>query len=127
MTPHIIRDETMRAAVCRLISALDLTKEWSVTVEPYKKHRSLSQNNLMWLWNSIIARETGDDVDWVHETLKKKFLPLEERECLGEVVSRRATRTLNTEKMTEYLNRVQAFAASELGILLPVPEDEKNE
>jgi hypothetical protein len=30
---------------------------------------------------------------------------------------------LNTEQMTEFLNKIQADAASELGITLPQPQD----
>ncbi len=124
MTPHIIRDETMRAAVCRLIYALDLAKEWSVTVEPHKERRSLSQNSLLWKWNGIIAQETGNDVDVVHDTLKKKFLAPEEITLFGEKSLYRSTARLDTQRMSEYMNQVYAFATSELGILLPVPEDE---
>ena len=30
---------------------------------------------------------------------------------------------LNTTQMTEFMNKIQADAASELGIMLPIPDD----
>ena len=124
--PHIIRDEPMRAGVCRMIAGLDLSKPWAVTVEPYKERRSLNQNSLLWKWNGLIAQETGNDVDLVHDTLKKKFLAPEEITLFGEKTLYRSTARLDTRAMSNYLEQVYAFATSELGILLPVPEDEAN-
>ena len=124
--PLIIRDEPMRASVCRLIAGLDLAKLWAVTVEPYKERRSLNQNSLLWKWNGIIAQETGNDVDLVHDTLKKKFLAPEEIELFGEKTLYRSTAKLDTRAMSEYMDKVYAFTTQELGILLPVPEDETN-
>ena len=127
MNRHIIHTEEMRAGVCRFIAGLDLEKPWSVTIEPHKERRSLSQNSLLWKWNGIIAQETGNDVDLVHDTLKKKFLAPEEITLFGEKTLYRSTARLDTRAMSTYLDQVYAFATSELGILLPVPEDETKE
>ena len=124
--PLIIRDEPMRASVCRLIAGLDLAKPWAVTVEPHKERRSLNANALYWKWVGLIAQETGNDPDTVHEVFKQKFLVPEEISFMGEKVFYRSTARLDTGKMTDYMNRVYSFATSELGILLPVPEDETN-
>ena len=124
--PHIIRDEPMRASVCRLIAGLDLSKPWAVTVEPHKERRSLNANALYWKWIGIIAEETGNDPDTVHEAFKQKFLIPEEISFMGEKVLYRSTARLDTGRMTDYMNQVYATATSELGILLPVPEDETN-
>ena len=121
--PLIIRDETMRASVCRLIAGLDLAKPWAVTVEPHKERRSLGQNSLYWQWIGIIAQETGNDPDTVHEVFKQKFLIPDEISFMGEKILYRSTARLDTGKMTTYLDQVYALATQELGILLPVPED----
>ena len=123
-SPVIIRDEPMRASVCRLIAGLDLSKPWAVTIEPHKERRSLSQNSMMWKWVGIIAQETGNDPDVVHETLKQKFLVPEEISFMGEKMLYRSTARLDTKAMTEYLDKVYAFSHQDLGISLPVPEDE---
>ena len=126
-TAHVIRDEVMRAAVCRLIAGLDLSKPWAVTVEPHKERRSLNANALYWKWVGIIAQDTGNDPDHVHDTFKDKFLAPEEIMLFGEKTFYRSTARLDTRAMNVYMDRVYAFATSELGILLPVPEDETKE
>ena len=119
MTPTIIHTATERRLVADTIACLDLSKPWAVTIEPYKKKRTLSQNDLMWVWNTIIAKETGNDIDVVHETMKKKFLPPNVVNCFGETVDHRTTTTLNTSEMSEYLDKMRALA-SEMGIVLPL-------
>ena len=124
--PHVIRDELMRASVCRLIAGLDLAKPWAVTVEPHKERRSLNANALYWKWVGLVAQETGNDPDVVHETFKRKFLVPEEISFMGEKMLYRSTAKLDTRAMSEYMDKVYAFTTTELGILLPVPEDETN-
>ena len=121
--PFIIRDEKLRKLALDLIASLDLKREWQVIVEPYKKRRSLSQNGLYWRWVEIISNDTGNDTDAVHDFLKNKFLVPKEIEIAGEKVLCRSTRKQDTKTMSEYMDKVYAFAGSELGIFLPVPED----
>jgi len=123
----IIRDEPMRARLCALISRLDLEKEWQVTIERYKEWRSLEQNRYYWLIVGVIAQETGNDPDSVHEALKQKFLIPDEISFMGEKVLYRSTTRLDTKAMSEYLDKVHALATQELGILLPVPDEETEE
>src|SRR3990167_3919582 len=122
-TPLIIRTEEMRARVCRLIAGLDLKKPWEVTVGPYKKRRSLNQNSLHWKRVGIIAQETGNDADVVHDFLKDKFLIPNEVEIAGEKRLCRSSAILDTHEMSDFMEQIYAWAAQELGILLPVPED----
>ena len=124
MTPYIIRDDKGRRCAIDALFALDLSKPWAVTIEPHKERRSLNQNSLMWKWIGIIAQETGNDPDVVHETLKQKFLVPEEISVMGEKMLYRSTARLDTKGMTEYLDKVYAFSHQDLGISLPVPEDE---
>lgn len=123
----ILRDETLRRRAIGLIQNLDLSKDWQVTIEPRKKKRTLSQNRLMWAWiNGVAAavrEHTGMDADDVHEFFKAKFLTPRLIELGGEVVEHRTTTTLTTAEMTEYMDRIYAFVTSELGILLPLPEE----
>lgn len=88
-------------------------------VEP----RTLSQNALMWLWFACIERETGTDKLDVHDHYCKKFL--RRRICLNGVedVVIGSTSKLNTLQMKDFLDKVQADAAAEFGINLPLPAD----
>ena len=121
--PYLIRDEAMRQRVSNLIDGLDLSKPWSVTVEPYKKRRSLSANGLYWKWVSIIADGTGNSDDDLHDALKDKFCPPREVQLGDDFRTIRSTANLGTKDFKDYMDKVYAFATAELGILLPIPEE----
>lgn len=96
---------------------------YRLIIERYTEPRTLSQNALMWLWFTCIEQETGTEKNVVHKHYCRKFLSetayfqgIEE-----EIV--RGTSELNTVQMTDFLNKVKADAATELGITLPLPED----
>ena len=94
-----------------------------VTITKEKEPRSIEQNALMWLWFTCIERETGTPKQDVHDYYCKRFMRKtilwnDHIEVIVEGTSR-----LTKERMTEFLNQVQADAASEFGIRLPLPED----
>lgn len=123
----IIRDEGMRTRVVQHITALNIDKPWAITIEPHKERRSLSQNALMWKWINEVAQyvheATGQDSDDVHEFFKAKFLPPRIVELGGEIIEWRTTTRLTTAEMSEYMNKIYAWVTTELGLLLPVPQD----
>lgn len=121
--PIPLEDEGQRDRIIALIRGLDLKKPWQVTVEPKTKRRSLSQNSLYWKWCGIIADATGNSNDDVHEALKAKFLTPRTIDLGGEQREIRSTAKQDKAGMTEYMNKVYAFATSELGLYLPVPEE----
>lgn len=96
-----------------------------LTFERAKKPRSSEQNRLMWLWFTCIAKGWSEATNRtftsqdVHDAYCLMFLPIQTPK--GAVAGR--TSGLTTEQMTEFLNKVQADAASEYGITLPNPED----
>ena len=119
--PTIIRDATERNLVRDTIACLDLSQPWAVTIEPYKERRTLNQNALYWKWVGIIAQDTGNDPDAVHEALKQRFLVPVVITFMGDKIPYRSTARLNTGEMSNYMDRVHALA-SEMGIVLPLPE-----
>lgn len=96
---------------------------YHITIKRASEKRSIPQNDLMWMWLTCIERETGTPKDDVYMYYCKKFLMKTIQ--VGEKWERIYTTSskLNTEQMTEFLNRIQADAAQELGITLPLPED----
>ena len=96
-----------------------------LTFERAKKPRSSEQNRLMWLWFTCIAKSWSEATNMtftrqdVHDAYCLMFLPVQTPK--GNVAGK--TSGLTTEQMTEFLNKVQADAASEYGITLPNPED----
>mgnify|MGYP004442200361 CR=1 FL=1 len=86
---------------------------YRVKIERFTEPRTLSQNALMWLWFTCIEQETGTDKQDVHDYYFRG----------KEMVIAGSTSKLNTVQMTDFLNKVQADAAAELGITLPLPAD----
>ena len=123
----IIRDEVLRSRVIDLIRALNLDKPWRIILEPYRKRRSLSQNSLMWCWLNEVAehvsQHTGMDADDIHSFFKQKFLPAKIIEVGEETIEIRSTKNLTTLEMTDYMDKIYAWVTSELGVLLPLPQD----
>lgn len=96
---------------------------YRLKIERYVEQRTIPQNALMWLWFTCIERETGSDKQDVHDRYCMLFLRrtvlfngVEETVCRG-------TSQLNTLQMTDFMNKVKADAATEMGIILPLPED----
>lgn len=105
-----------------IVSVLSNGK-YRVTIERYTEPRSLSQNNLMWLWMTCIEEETGTAKEDVYNYYCRKFLS--HRTIIGgeEVVVNDTSSMLNTLQMADFMTKIQADAASELGITLPLPSD----
>lgn len=126
MPKYMIDTQTKALSVAGLISSLNLAKKWDVTIEPHKAKRSLPQNSLLWDWYTIIGNELGYTKDEVHDLLREMFLPWEEIELKG-VKQKRLTSTssdeFKTKHMSQYLDAIDRFAASELGIILPRSSD----
>jgi hypothetical protein len=106
------------------IKSLNLDKPWSVDIKPYKKNRSLAQNKLYFMWMKIIGDEIGYTSEEIHAIMADRFLTTEFVEYGGNKIKRdKSTSKLNTKEFTEYLESIDRWAAGEMGIVLPSPED----
>lgn len=94
-----------------------------ISVKRASDRRTIAQNDLMWSWFSCIEEETGTAKNDVYMYYCKKFL------CkvvsVGEHMEKiyQTSSMLNTVQMADFLKKIQADAATELGITLPIPED----
>lgn len=97
--------------------------KYTITIKRTNEKRSIPQNDLMWMWLTCIERETGTPKDDVYMYYCKKFLMKTIQ--VGNKMERiyNTSSKLNMEQMTEFLNKIQVDAATELGITLPKPED----
>lgn len=96
---------------------------YTVTITRSKEPRSLDQNALMWLWFTCIEAETGTPRQDVHDYYCVMFL---RKNISWNGMDRtviEGTSKLTKERMTWFLNQVQADARTEFGINLPLPED----
>ncbi len=97
--------------------------KYTITIKKASEKRSIPQNDLMWMWLTCIERETGTPKDDIYMYYCKKFLMKTIQ--VGQKLERiyNTSSKLNTEQMSEFLTKIQADAATELGITLPKPED----
>jgi hypothetical protein len=96
---------------------------YTLTIKRASEKRSISQNDLMWMWFQCISNETGTPRDDIYMYYCKKFLM--KTITVGGRMERIYTTSskLTVVEMTNFLNQIQADAASELGITLPLPAD----
>lgn len=96
-----------------------------VTYARQDKGRSGAQNRYYWgVVCAEIAGETGHTPEECHEFLKAMFLPRSFIR-LGDKEQQitKSTTTLTTMEFETYLEQVRAFAATELGIVIPMPHE----
>lgn len=103
----------------QILDRLDLAKPWEVEVRRPKARRSLSANALYWSWLSVISDETGHTPDELHEFFKLQFAVPVAIEIAGQTIEHRSTARMTKEQMSAYMQRVEQFANSQLGVYLP--------
>ena len=103
---------------------LESNAELEVCIRPYNSKRSIEQNKRLWAIYGELA-----DKAWVngrrysaetwHEYCKGMFLGYELKAMPDgtEVKTPISTTTLNTAEMTDYQNRLQAWAAGNFGLI----------
>ena len=126
MPDLLIRTEGQRDAARKVLEGIALDgKAWAFSLKRKQKARSLSQNALYWKWMDKIADETGHTKDELHEAVARMFLPLKSLDLGGEerFVAQTTTK-LSVTKMSEYMDRIHAWAATDLGVHLPIPEEQ---
>ena len=105
------------------IKRLELKKCYTIEVKQKRIRRSLSQNSLYWLFLTCIEVETGNNRNDLHEYFKMMFLPADYINIFGQEIPVRTTTDKDTKQFKDYLDKIQIFASSELGIALPDPDD----
>jgi len=91
---------------------------------PLENKRTLSQNNYYWLYLTIVARETGNDAEDLHEFFKSKLLPRKMIKIHGKKGEYDFQKTKSTTKLSkadfgEYLEKISAM----VNIEMPNPRD----
>lgn len=97
---------------------------YDVVVKRHREQRTLSQNDLMWMWLKCIEDATGTPKQDIYLHYCKKFLL--RKVMVGnnvEMVYDTSSR-LNTKQMSDFMTAIQADASAEMGITLPSPEDQ---
>lgn len=142
----VIRSQADRDRACALIQGWD--EGPCVVTIGAKPSRSAQQNALYWQWLTVIANETGESKEEVHERCKGKYLvPIFERDdpeyaemiktvrdiyregkkdrallLHSHIVELTTTTKAGVAQMTEYLTDIEQ-GHTRFGISLPHPED----
>lgn len=119
------RDALRRENARRAIDALDPSKEWVVEIKQYRRKRSLDQNAFFWgVPIKILSEHTGHSPDDLKEYLLGEWSGWTEYEIEGRKFSKPAipsTTKLDTLQFTRFLEFIEMWAASKLGISIPRP------
>ena len=94
-----------------------------VTAEKLRKHRTDDQSRY---YRGVVLKTIADncgyrgseEIEALHQEMRRRFLP--KRGCLNIPVS---TTCLNTQEMTDYIETIRDWAAQELGIYVPAPNE----
>ena len=118
-----LRNSQEREAIKQYIDKLP-DGDYEGEVHKRKKMRTPPQNRTYWMYLACIEAETGQDKDDLHNFFRKKFLPCETVNFgADELTKRTSTKKLTTVQFKDYTDRIVAFAATELSIILPDPND----
>jgi len=96
-----------------------------LTVRKHQSKRSDRQNRLLWRWITMLADALGyepQERERLHYDLLAVRFGMEQRPS-GLVLPIRTSSELTTAEMAEYLTWLQRYAAVELHVNLPSPDD----
>lgn len=105
--------------------ALPIDKDWQVDIRPAKRDRTPPQNRYMHGLIGEIAKAIGMTADDAKDALVLKFLGVDEEKQIGGVtiIKRVSTAKLGTKQCAEFCDDLRQWAATFLGMVLPLPEE----
>lgn len=113
-----IEDDIQRQRLLQFLGKRELP--FQVEVGEIRVQRSLPQNSRLWALHQLAAKETGYAPDELHELMLQKFFGSKEIELGGvrRVVPLKRSSTRDKVEFREFLEAVENFYASELGVWL---------
>ena len=96
--------------------------------EAWGKIRSTPENRYYWgVVLAILSEELGYSKGEAHEIMRSMFLKtikhIRTKDKIQEVIVSQSTTTLTTTEFEDYLSQIKQFAAMQLGILIPDPNE----
>ena len=90
-----------------------------------KRNRSTKANNLYWKWMQCLEHETGQDKNDYHKYFKQKFIGTKIEKGLKnvDIIIEPSTKKMLSKPFNYYMKKVQAEAATEFNVVVPLPED----
>lgn len=87
--------------------------KYRIIIEPQSERHSVPQRKLLFMWLSLLARETGNTKVRLYQYYCKKFL-LEDMPGVS---------GMSPSQLSHFMREIEADVATTLGYTLPVPED----
>ena len=96
-------------------------KQVTITIGRMTKERSNPQNSYLWgVVYRMIADETGNSTDDVHEEMKRMFLTTQ---TSGPIPMTKSTTKLTTVEFQAYFEKIIQWAAEFLNMYIPLPDE----
>lgn len=87
--------------------------KYRIIIEPQSVRHSVPQRKLLFMWMSLLARETGNSKVSIYNYYCNKFL-LEDMPSVSE---------MSPAQLTHFMHEIEADVAQTLGFALPIPDD----
>lgn len=113
-----IEDDTQRQRLQQFLARVELP--FQIEVGAIREQRTLPQNARLWALHQLASKETGHAPDELHEIMLCKFFGSHEIELGGikRIVPMKRSSTREKAEFREFLDSVENFYASELGVWL---------
>jgi hypothetical protein len=113
-----IEEPEQRERLISFLAKRDLP--FQVDYGPIREQRTTSQNSRLWALHTLASKETGYTPDEMHELMLCKFFGMKNIVVGGNVISvpLKRSSTRDKQEFREFLDSVETFYASELGVWL---------
>lgn len=113
-----IEDDLQRQRLIQWLSRREIP--FQVDIGPIREQRTLSQNARLWALHQLASKETGHSPDELHELMLARHFGTKEIEVGGfrRIVPLKRSSTREKTEFREFLDAVETFYASELGVWL---------
>lgn len=117
-------------AITRQVLSYKPEKPIQVEIKLHQNNRSTKQNKLYWKWLNELVEHIADSTgqryssDDLHDYFRALYLPQRTIEIDDTVVkARKSTAKLKVQEFTEYLEKIEVYAADSLHCRLSHPDD----
>jgi len=116
---YLLNDST-KQRILEAIAKLDTSKDWSLTLGPWKDKRSLDQNARLWKLHSMAAEITGHSPEEMHEFALCRHFGYEEKSCGGIVrrIPLKRSSTRDKAEFSAFMEATESWYGSEFGVWL---------
>lgn len=121
MTTIILDSPAKLDRFCGWVRKLDLSRPWRVDVDPFRARRSLGANARLWALHTLAGDAVGCSAYEMHEDMLCKFFGYTEIKMPSGIIRQiplERSSTKDTKKFREFMEKVEAFYISELGVWL---------